>query len=339
MNKLETLLNEKGVLLADGATGTTLFSMGLTSGDSPELWNDEHPDRIEKLHQLFVDAGSDLFLTNSFGGNRYRLKLHNAEHRVAELNEKAARIGRKVADKADRPVIVAGSIGPTGEIFAPIGELQFDDAVAAFKEQAEALAAGGVDVLWLETISSAEEFKAGVIGAASTGLPVAATLSFDTNGSTMMGITPPQLSQMVKELDTPLAAIGTNCGVGASEVVSAMMEFTNAGQNPPLVAKANCGIPEFVDGKVHYNGTPELMGKYAEIARNAGASIIGGCCGTTATHIAAMREQLDNTEKADAPTLEEVQSLLGEISSGALNRHQGIDAPAPRKSNRRRRRS
>ncbi len=157
---LSALLADRDWLMADGATGTTLFNMGLQSGDAPELWNVDHPDRIAALYRGAVDAGSDLFLTNSFGGTAARLKLHEAQDRVAELNRAAAEIGREVADGAGRKVIVAGSMGPTGEIMAPMGALTHELAVEMFHEQAEGLKAGGADVLWVETISAAEEYRA-----------------------------------------------------------------------------------------------------------------------------------------------------------------------------------
>ena len=158
----EELLSEKGCLLADGATGTNLFAMGLESGEAPEAWLNEHPDRIQALHQSFVDAGSDLFLTNTFGGTKHRLKLHDLDGQVTELNRKAARLARDVADKAGRPVLVAGSVGPTGEILAPLGSLEKADAVESFKEQMEGLVEGGVDLIWIETISAPDELEAAI---------------------------------------------------------------------------------------------------------------------------------------------------------------------------------
>lgn len=146
MNRFTQALAQRPWLLADGATGSNLFEMGLVSGDAPELWNIEHPDRIALLHRRFVEAGADIVLTNSFGGNAYRLKLHQAQSRVAELNEAAARIARGVADASGREVIVAGSTGPTGEVLQPVGALGADEAQAAFAEQAQALARGGADV-------------------------------------------------------------------------------------------------------------------------------------------------------------------------------------------------
>ncbi|MDH3694473.1 MAG: betaine--homocysteine S-methyltransferase, partial [Gammaproteobacteria bacterium] len=289
------LLNERPYLLADGATGTNYFNMGLVSGDAPELWNIDHPDRVASLHRSFLDAGSDIILTNTFGGSRYRLKLHNAQDRVHELNVAAAHISRQEADKEERPVIVAGSMGPTGELFEPVGELTFEEGKSAFAEQAAALAEGGVDVLWLETLSSIEELEAAVAGAATVELPMVSTLSFDTNGSTMMGITPVTLANICSQLTPAPVAYGTNCGVGPSEVAAAIIQIHADRAESILIAKANCGIPEFKDGAIRYSGTPELMADYACIVRDAGARIIGGCCGTTSEHVRRMREALDTT--------------------------------------------
>jgi 5-methyltetrahydrofolate--homocysteine methyltransferase len=159
-NPLSDLLAEKTILVADGATGTSLFAMGLEAGEAPELWNEAKPENITKLHQDFVDAGADIILTNSFGGTRHRLKLHHAQDRVHELNSKAAAIARAVADKAPRKVIVAGSVGPTGELLIPLGAMSYEDAVNAFEEQIKGLKAGGADVAWIETMSSPDEIRA-----------------------------------------------------------------------------------------------------------------------------------------------------------------------------------
>ena len=317
-NLLQELLAERGVLLADGATGTNLFAMGLETGDAPELWNVNHPDRIAANYQSFVDAGSDIILTNTFGGTHYRLKLHDAAHRVHELNVAGVKIGREVADKAGRPVIIAGSIGPTGEIPEPMGTLSHADAVAAFAEQAKALKDGGADVLWIETMSSTQEAEAAIEGANQTGLPVICTYSFDTNGRSMMGITPADMVQSCAHEDHTAYACGSNCGVGASELVMAIRNMRNApgGDKAILVSKANCGIPEYVNGAIHYNGTPEIMSRYATMAMDAGADIIGGCCGTSPEHVAAMRKALDGHTKGAAPSVEEIESVLGEVSKG-----------------------
>jgi len=187
---LQSLLAEGRPLLADGATGTNLFAMGLTSGDSPELWNAERADRIESLHRSFVDAGSDIILTNSFGANRRRLMLHKLEGRTRELNRLAAEIARKVADSAGRRVVVAGSVGPTGDLLAPLGPLSEDEAVDVFIEQIEGLREGGADVAWIETMSAAEEAACAAQSAIAVGLPYVITYSFDTAGRTMMGLLP-----------------------------------------------------------------------------------------------------------------------------------------------------
>lgn len=327
-NLLKERLDETGVLLADGATGTNLFAAGLQTGDAPELWNIDHPDRIATLYRSFIDAGSDIVLTNSFGGTHYRLNLHESGHRVEELNVAAARIAREQVEQSGRKVIVAGSMGPTGEILEPNGPVSIAQAREAFAEQATALAKGGADVLWIETVSSAEEIEAAVTGAAEAGLPIVYTVSIDTNGRTMMGLTAADTVRISTSLNTHITGVGTNCGVGAAEVIAALCNLTTAseslGVRPALVAKANCGIPKFVDGEIVYDGTPELMAEYAILAMDAGASVIGGCCGTTPAHVAAMRAAIDNHLIArrdgagsKAPSLELIQSTLGEVSQGA----------------------
>ena len=276
-------------VIADGATGTNLFQVGLETGYPPELWNVEQPEKIRQLHQSFVDAGSDLILTNSFGGTGFRLKLHQSEKRVYELNKAAAMLARDIADKAGRRVIVAGSIGPTGELFAPLGAIDRDSAIAAFTEQAEALADGGADVLWIETMSALEEVEAATAAAKTTGLPVMATMTFDTAGRSMMGILPADYAQFAVEHG--LHGYGANCGIGPAELMDAVLGIKK--DNAPfLIAKGNCGIPSYQDGAIHYHGTPELMAEYAVLARDAGVKIIGGCCGTSPEHVAAMHKAL-----------------------------------------------
>jgi len=302
-------------ILADGATGTNLFNMGLQSGDAPELWNVEHPDRIKALYTLAVDAGSDLFLTNSFGGTAARLKLHGAEKRVRELSRVAAELGRDVADRQDRRVIVAGSVGPTGEIMAPMGALTHETAVEMFHEQADGLKEGGADVLWLETISAPEEYKAAAEAFALADMPWCGTMSFDTAGRTMMGLTSADMALMVEKLDNKPLAYGANCGVGASDLMRTVLGFRGAGTDRPIIAKGNAGIPKYVDGHIHYDGTPDLMADYACLARDAGVKVIGGCCGTMAEHLSSMREALETRPRGEVPSLEEIQARLGAFSS------------------------
>ncbi|REC55600.1 betaine--homocysteine S-methyltransferase [Rhodosalinus sediminis] len=333
---LSRLLETRDWLLADGATGTTLFEMGLSSGDAPELWNVEHPDRIRRLYRGAVDAGSDLFLTNSFGGNASRLKLHAAETRVRELNRAAAEIGREVADAAGRPVVVAGSVGPTGDIMAPVGSLSHADAVEMFHEQAEGLKEGGADVLWLETIAAPEEYRAAAEAFARAGMPWCGTMSFDTAGRTMMGVTAPGMVELVEGLPNPPIAFGANCGTGAADLLRTVLGFAEAGATRPVIAKGNAGIPKFVDGHIHYDGTPALMAEYAVLARDAGARIIGGCCGTQPAHLARMREALETRAKGPPPTLAEITAALGDFSSASDGTEPGAE-PAPRRRRSRRR--
>lgn len=332
---LETLLSQRDWLLADGATGTTLFNMGLSSGDAPELWNIDHPDRIRRLYEGAIGAGSDLFLTNTFGGNAARLKLHDAQHRVHEINRAGAEIGREAADRAGHPVVVAGSMGPTGEIMRPMGALTYDRAVEIFHEQAEGLKAGGVDVLWVETISAAEEFRAAGAAAARVGLPWCGTMSFDTAGRTMMGLTSAAMVEMVETLDIPgPVAFGANCGVGASDLLRTILGFAAQGTDRPIIAKGNAGVPKFVDGHIHYDGTPDLMADYAVLARDCGARIIGGCCGTTPDHLRRMRQALEETAPGPRPTLDTVVERIGAFSSA----RDGTGEPAPADRRRRGRR-
>lgn len=336
-NAFTRMMAERDWILADGATGTNLFNMGLTSGDAPEMWNEEHPDRIEKLYSVAVDAGSDLFLTNSFGGNASRLKLHGAEKRARELSRMSAEIGREVADRQSRDVVVAGSVGPTGEIMAPMGELTHELAVEMFHEQAEGLKEGGADVLWLETISAPEEYRAAAEAFKLADMPWCGTMSFDTAGRTMMGVTSSALAGMVEKLDYKPVAYGANCGVGSSDLLRTVLGFSAQGTERPIIAKGNAGIPKYVDGNIEYDGTPDLMADYAVLARDAGAKIIGGCCGTMAEHLVKMREALETRPKGDRPGLEVIVEKLGAFSSALDGTEEG--APAPRRERSRRRRA
>jgi 5-methyltetrahydrofolate--homocysteine methyltransferase len=322
------LLAQRDWLLADGATGTNLFNMGLSSGEPPEMWNIDLPENIRRLYKGAVDAGSDIFLTNTFGGNASRLKLHGLQSRVHEINRIGASLGREIADAAGRPVIVAGSIGPTGEIFEPMGTLTHDAAVEMFHEQAEGLKAGGADVLWVETISAAEEYIAAARAAELADMPWCGTMSFDTAGRTMMGLTSAQLADLVEKLPNPPLAFGANCGVGASDLMRTVLGFAAHGAARPLIAKGNAGIPKYHDGHIHYDGTPALMAEYAVLARDAGVRIIGGCCGTMPEHLSAMRAALETRPKGPRPSLEEITAHLGGFSSTS----DGTDGkgPAPR---------
>ena len=296
-NPITDLIAAKGWCVADGATGSNFFGRGLEAGYPPDLWCVEKPEEVLWLHGAFLEAGADIILTNSFGANAPRLKLHKAEHRVAELNAAAAQLAREATrqhfEDTGRQAVVAGSIGPTGELFKPMSTLTHADTVAYFTEQAQALAEGGAQVIWIETMSSLEEVAAAAEAARTTGLPVCATLTFDTARRSMMGVTPADYAQFAGEIGLDMA--GANCGVGPAELMDSTQGLIAAGIEIPVVAKGNCGIPQYVDGAIHFHGSPELMAQYALYARDAGATIIGGCCGTTPEHIAAMVKALDTT--------------------------------------------
>ncbi|QKC71146.1 betaine--homocysteine S-methyltransferase [Mesorhizobium loti] len=310
-NPIDALLAEKGVLLADGATGTNLFAMGLEAGEAPELLNETAPDTITSLHQNFVDAGADIILTNSFGGTRHRLKLHHAQDRVHALNKRAAEIARAVADKAGRKVIVAGSVGPTGELLVPLGAMTYDEAVDAFAEQIEGLKEGGAEVAWIETMSAPDEIRAAAEAAIRVGLPYTYTGSFDTAGRTMMGLLPKDIHGVADGLSQAPLGVGANCGVGASDILASLLDMTEAKPQATVIVKGNCGIPEFRGTEIHYSGTPELMADYVRLAVDAGAKIVGGCCGTSFQHLAAMRKALDAHTKASRPTVETIVERIG----------------------------
>jgi 5-methyltetrahydrofolate--homocysteine methyltransferase len=331
MNIIKERIKEKGYLIADGATGTNLFSMGLESGYSPEFWNVEYPNRVAENHSSFIDAGSDIILTNTFGANSFRLKLHNAEKAVKELNYHGASIAKKVVADSNKNILIAGSIGPTGEIIEPLGTTTWSETTEAFSEQAKALKEGGVDFFWIETMSSEDEMRCALDATKNLGLPTICSYSFDTHGKSMMGLDPKALVSLAEKYYPDIVGYGANCGIGASELIGSILCFTVARENQSMiiVAKANCGIPEFIEGVIEYNGTEQLMADYACYARDIGATIIGGCCGTTHKHVTAMSEALKNNtpgsfskllEKRDFHQieLEKIIKSLGDMTKGNI---------------------
>lgn len=288
-------------IVLDGATGTQLMAAGLLFGDPPEAWN-VLPDKVDKVRAVYrgyLDAGSDIILTNTFGGSPFRLKMHNLQDRTFELNQAGAELARLEA--GDRTV--AGDIGPSGEIFEPMGGLTYEAAVAGFKLQAEGLAAGGVDLFWIETMSDLREVQAAVEGArlAAPALPIVATMTFDTRGFTMMGVSPADAINELAKLD--VAAIGGNCGNGPDELEAVIYAMNLVRQDIPLVAKSNAGMPVMVNGQTTYNASPEIMAEAARRLRAFGAMLIGACCGSTPRHITAMKDALLHEPPLDASTL------------------------------------
>jgi len=292
MSEWEAVLKRAGPILADGAMGTMLFEAGLQFGDPPEAWNLEHPDRVQAIHRAYLDAGSQIILTNTFGGNRFRLGMHNLQAKVPELNRAAVEIAREAAKEAGGRALVAGDIGPSGGILLPVGEMQFVEAAAGFAEQAAALVAGGADVIWIETMSDLEEVRAAIEGVrqASPRLPIIATMTFDTRGHTMMGVTPEEAVRALSGWGA--AAVGGNCGNGPDEILAVVQKMRAAAPGVVLVAKANAGLPELQNGRAVYRAGPKAMADYALAVSAAGAHIVGACCGSTPDHVRAMAEAL-----------------------------------------------
>jgi 5-methyltetrahydrofolate--homocysteine methyltransferase len=310
-NRIAEALATKGRLVADGGMGTSLFELGLQAGSTPELWNVEHPDLVAKVHTGFIEAGSDIILTNTFGGTRARLDLDKLGDRVAELNEAGVKVARGAADQASRAVIVAGSVGPTGQLFEPLGALTHDTGVELFSEQVQALAAAGADAIWIETLSSTEELAAAVEAAQTTGLPIVSTMSFDTHGKTMMGLPPAELAHWWQRSGLSPTAIGANCGIGPSDVVVAVDDLRQADSDMVIVAKSNCGIPQMIDGTLWYPTATDDMSAYAELALDAGALIVGACCGSIPDHIAQIRAVVDSYGEGSGIDRADVASRLG----------------------------
>jgi 5-methyltetrahydrofolate--homocysteine methyltransferase len=296
---LEGLLEERGILVADGGMGTLLMSMGMTPEAPPELWNADAPDRIRGIHDAYVEAGADILLTNTFGGTTMRLGHKGLADRAAELNRAGVELAREAAEAAGHPVLVAGSMGPAGALMEPLGSLGAARAEELFTAQAAVLAEAGVDILWMETMSALEEMSAAVAAASGRGVPVVATMSFDTNGRTMMGVPPADLGAWWVAHDLQPAAIGANCGIGPKETVAAVGAMAETAPGTLLIAKGNCGRPVLdCDSNVTYPVGPAGMGDYAREAVAAGARIIGACCGSTPAHIAEIRRAVDEARGA-----------------------------------------
>lgn len=291
---LSKLLAQRDWLLADGATGTELFNLGLSASEPAELWNTSKPQVIADLHDRAIAAGADLFLTNTYGANAPKLALHDLADQVQDLNRAGAEIARNAADRAGRALVVAGSVGPTGEIMEPMGPFRRSAALEIFHAQIDALKAGGADVIWLETFSDLGELRAAAEACAMVDIPWCGTMNFDTGGRTMMGETPAQLASLAARLPHKPLAIGANCGVGLPALLRSVQELAATGVELPLIAKGNAGVPQMQNGHIHYDATPERMAEYARQARDFGAKIIGGCCGTTPLHLSAMRAALES---------------------------------------------
>jgi 5-methyltetrahydrofolate--homocysteine methyltransferase len=291
MLDLVSYLDSGKLLIADGATGTMLQALGLPVGSAPELWNVENSEAIRTLHRAYLDAGSGVILTNSFGGTRIKLeRAGGLGARARELNEAAARVAKV---EADGKAYVAGDIGPTGELLAPLGLLSYVEAQQAFAQQAAALADGGVDLIWIETMSDLNEAKAAVEGVRQvTDLPLFCSLSFAGGGRTMMGVAPAEAARTLWPLG--LTAIGGNCGEGVEVMETVLTQMHDALETQlgpghyPLIAKPNAGLPRLVDGETVFDMEPAAFAEHVPRFVEWGAQIVGACCGSSPEYVAAI---------------------------------------------------
>lgn len=289
MADLKQRLSEPGVIVMDGATGTQLQKLGLPPGMAPELWNLQNPEAVKAHYRAYVEAGSDAILTNSFGGTRPRLVLEQSEHLTYDVNVAAAKLARAVAGER---VLILGSVGPTGALIEPMGEMTYDQTVEYFAEQVQALAEGGVDGIHIETMSDLREAQAAIEAAQQVStLPVTVTMSFDTHGRTMMGVTP---EEAVKALwGTGVLAVGVNCGRSLEDNLVALTAMRSTLPAATLVAKPNAGLPRLEGlGEAIYDVTAEIMADYALKFAAQHVKMLGGCCGSDPSHITAMKAAL-----------------------------------------------
>ena len=283
---LRTLLRE-GPLLADGGMGTSLIEAGAPVGDCFELLNVDDPERVARIHRGFVDAGADMVLTNTFGGNRFRLEAHGFVGRVAELDRAAVDLARDVGAR-----FVAGSMGPLGVRLVPYGRVRLEDAFAAYREQAKALADAGVDLLMIETQTDLREMEQAIAAAhdVAPGIAVAVSATFTKDDRTLLGSTPAQVAERLAELGAD--TIGANCGEGPAQVLRVIRAMRAAVAGLPLVARPNAGGPTQVGGRFVYPATPGYLAEHTAAFLDEGAAIVGGCCGTGPAHTRAMAAAL-----------------------------------------------
>jgi 5-methyltetrahydrofolate--homocysteine methyltransferase len=286
-NRLTKLVGDTAPVLVDGGMGTLLQDRGLDDGGAGELWNVDRPDVVRESHQAYARAGARILTTNTFGGSRPRLQMHGLEDRVHEINKAAAAVARQVAD--EHGILVAGDLGPTGELLAPLGTMDGAEAEEIFAEQLRGLRDGGIDVVLIETMSDLAEVEAAVraAGAVVPDLPIIATLSFDTNLRSMMGVRPAQAVTSLAALGVD--AVGANCGRGPEEMEAIAAEMFDARPEGVLiVAQSNAGLPQVVGDHFEYDKTPTDLAEHAKVLRSLGVDLIGACCGSTPEHISAM---------------------------------------------------
>ncbi|MCH7761006.1 bifunctional homocysteine S-methyltransferase/methylenetetrahydrofolate reductase [candidate division TA06 bacterium] len=296
---------EKGTLLCDGAMGTMLYARGISFEHGFDELNLSNPKLVQEIHRDYIRAGAEMIETNTFGGNRFRLRGHDVEEKVREINLWGAKIARDVRETLGKSIFVAGSVGPIGQPLEPIGRITLKEAKDAFREQMEGLLEGGVDLFILETFSNLEELQLAISACKEIAqLPIIAQMTFGEENRTMDGHSPEGVAKSLKELEVDV--VGVNCSVGPQgifEVIQRMATVLVAQASLPvspyLSALPNAGLPGYVEGRFIYYSTPEYMADYAKRFIEAGARIVGGCCGTTPDHIRAMHKSLQTIQPSD----------------------------------------
>jgi 5-methyltetrahydrofolate--homocysteine methyltransferase len=291
MGKILEKLKTGRVLVSDGAWGTLLQARGLKPGECPEQWNLSHPDEVFDIAKQYISAGAEIIETNSFGGSRFKLSHFGLDNQVTEINRRAAELSRKAAGSEK---IVMGSVGPTGKILMT-GEITEQELYEAFQEQSKALADGGVDAIVIETMSDLEEARIALRAAReNTSCEVICTMTFEKTLTgeyrTMMGVSPTDMVQAMKDAGADI--IGANCGNGMEGMIVIAQEIRAADRDVPILIQANAGLPVYENGKTVFPETPEQMCGFIPALVNAGANIVGGCCGTTPRHILMMTDAL-----------------------------------------------
>lgn len=292
---LQELLEKDGIILADGAMGTMLHSRGVSFNACFDELNLTQPALVAEIHQEYISAGAQIIETNTFGANRYKLSAHGLEDKVREINQAAVKLAQRAVEASFKPILIAGSVGPLGVRLAPFGRVQPEQAFDAFREQIEALADAGSDLLMVETQTDLHEVAEAVRAArAVCQLPVVATLTFTRDDRTLLGDSPQHVARTLSELGVDI--IGANCSSGPAQLLRILSLMRSAAPQAHYAVMPNAGWPERVSGRIMYPATAEYFGDYARSFCEAGAVFIGGCCGTTPDHIAAMRQALDEGE-------------------------------------------